>query len=219
MIYGHEYLLPMPTENSFSVQIFNQVRYDLLPSGVQLITTNPMSAFVAQICFSMLLGFITTIPFFLYAFILYIKPSLFPYEKKIVMWSLFPFVMLFFSGALFSYFLLIPATFKVLYPYTTILGAVPLFSVDEFIYYVIGLMLAVGMMFLLPLFMIVLSTTGIIEASFWLKKWQYAFLFFLILSAIITPDGTGVTMIMLFLPLVGLYFAGYFFANKLSKSI
>ena len=216
-ILGKEYFLLLPTGNSFSAQIFSKIRHDLLPPGVQLITTNPMSAFVSQILLSMLLSFLLTIPLFIYKIIMYLRPALLPHEKKAVLWSLFPIAFLFFSGLAFAYFFLIPATFKVLYPYATGIGAVPLFSIDEFIRYVFGLMIAVGMIFLLPLFMILLSFIGIIKADLWKKNWRYACLFFLIFSAIITPDGTGITMMMLFLPLAGLYFTGYIFANKFDR--
>lgn len=216
-ISGRNFLLPILSSNSFSVEAFLKIRHDLLPPGVQLITTNPMSAVVSQILFSLLLGFLITVPVFIYEVISYLNPALLPHEKKVVLWSLIPFVVLFFSGCLFSYFYLIPATFRVLYPFATVMGANPLFSLDEFIYYIIGLMVSVGVMFLLPLFMILLSYLRIIRGPFWQTKWRYALLLFLILSAIITPDGSGITMIMLFLPLGALYFAGCFFAVKFSK--
>lgn len=217
VILGRTYIVPLPTQNSFSIQVFNIVKEDLLPSGVQLVVTNPMSAFVSQVSLSLLLGFVATLPFFIYKIILYIQPALLPQERRAVLWSLLPFVFLFISGAIFSYYFLIPATFKTLYPYATLIGAVPLFSIDEFIYYVCGLMVAVGLMFLLPLFMILLSIMGIVEPSFWKEKWRYAILFFLILSAIITPDGTGITMIMLFFPLAMLYFLGFVVAGRLGR--
>jgi len=217
LVFGRKLLLPMPTQNSFSAQFFNMVRRDLLPQGVDLITTNPMSAFVSQILFSMLLSFFITSPLFLYRIIVYLRPALSPQERKAVMLSLFPIVGLFLAGALFSYLFLIPMTFKVLYPYAQAIGVTPFFSLDEFIHYVVSLMLVVGLMFLLPVFMALLSLIGVVPPSFWKNKWRVACFFFLILSAIITPDGTGITMIMLFLPLVALYFAGYFFAKKLGK--
>lgn len=217
-LFGQKYFLPLPAQNSFSIQIFNRIKHDLLPPEVQLLVTNPMSAFVSQILLSMLLGFLSTMPFFIYKIILYVQPALLPHEKKAVLLSLLPFAFLFFSGAAFAYFFLIPATFEVLYPYATTIGAVPFFSIDEFIYYVFSLMIMVGLVFLLPLFMVILSILHVVEASFWIRKWKYACLFFLILSAIITPDGTGITMALLFLPLMALYFAGYFFAGRLSKN-
>ncbi|MFA6416462.1 MAG: twin-arginine translocase subunit TatC [Candidatus Paceibacterota bacterium] len=219
VIFGNNHYFPWPTENPISVMVFNRVRSDLLPAGVQLIVTNPMSAFVSQILFSFVLGFLFTAPIFIYQLIKYLQPALLPKERKVVLWSVVPFSGLFFSGCLFSYFFLIPATFDVLYPYATKIGAAPFFSIDEFIYYIFGLMISVGVMFLLPLFMALLSLLRIIQADFWWRNWRYAFLFFLILSAIITPDGTGVTMILLFLPLAALYFSGYLLSRKLDQLI
>jgi sec-independent protein translocase protein TatC len=216
-VFGNTYLLPLPTANSFSAQVFSRIRNDLLPTGVQLVVTNPLSAFVSQIILSTLLGFLVTIPLLTYKVILYLQPALLPHERRAVLLSIAPFVFLFSSGALFSYFFLIPATFEVLYPYTVAIGATPFFAIDEFTQYVFGLMFAVGLMFLLPMFMILLSIMGIINPQFWGNKWRYAVVFFLVLSAIITPDGTGVTMILLFLPLAALYFIGYVCAKRLNR--
>ena len=218
-VLGHNYFLPVPATDSFSVQIFNIIRRDLLPPGVQLVVTDPVSAFVSQILLSALLAFFFTIPFFIYKIILYIQPALLPSEKRAVLLAILPMVGLFFAGAAFSYYFLIPTPFKTLYPYAIAIEAMPFFSINEFIYYVGGLMIAVGLMFLLPVFMVLLSVMGIIPAVFWRRKWQYALLFFLVLSAIITPDGTGITMITLFLPLMALYLTGSIFANKLAKSV
>ena len=216
-IFGQNYLLPLPTENSFSAQVFKKIKHDLLPPDVALIATNPMSAFISQIILSLLLGFLVTVPFFLYKIIMYLRPALLSRERRAVAWSLLPFVFLFLSGSAFAYFFLIPTTFKTLYPYTAAIGAIPFFSINEFMYYVFGLTIATGIMFLLPLFMALLSILGIIPAWVWKKNWQYACFLFLILAAVITPDGTGVTMILLFTPLALLYFTGSFFAVKLSS--
>lgn len=219
VIFGQERFLPLPSENSFTAQVFNKIGADLLPPDVKLLATNPISAFVAQILLSMLLSFLLTTPFFIYKIILYFRPALFPHERRAVMLSVLPLSFLFLCGAAYSYFFLIPTTFKLLFPFTTNIGAVAYFSVDEFMQYIFGLTITVGLMFLLPVFMVLLSWLGIIRAEFWKNKWRFAFLFFLIGSAIITPDGTGVTMAMLFVPLMTLYMIGYVFAHKLDKEV
>lgn len=219
VIFGQEYFLPLPSENSFTTQVFNRIGTDLLPPDVKLLATNPMSAFVAQILLSMLLSFLLTTPIFIYKIILYLRPALFPHEKRAVILSVLPLAFLFLCGAAYSYFFLIPTTFKLLYPFTTNIGAVAYFSVEEFIQYVFSLTIAVGFMFLLPVFMVLLSWLGIIRAEFWKNKWRIALLLFLIGSAIITPDGTGVTMAMLFVPLMTLYLMGYVLAQKLGKEV
>ncbi len=213
-ILGKNIFLPLPTLQSFSSQIFRKIQQDLLPNGVQLIVTNPLSAFLAQVLVSLLLAFIITLPFFLYKAMKYFLPALFEKEKKAVMRVLFPSVFLFFLGCLFAYFLLIPSTFKALYLFATIIGAIPFFSVNEFMSLVFGMMMVSGIIFLLPIFMILLNFLGIIKADFWKNNWRYAFLVFLIFSAIITPDGTGITMLMLSVPLVGLYFLGTIITMK-----
>ena len=202
---------------SFSVQIFNIIRHDLLPPDVQLIVTNPMSAFTAQITLSLSLGFLITFPILIYRTITYLHPALLPREKKAVFWSLVPLILLFFTGCAFSYFFLIPETFKVFYPFATGMGVIPFFAVDKFIQYIFVLLIGVGLIFLLPFFVILLSFLGIIKARFWISKWRFAFVFFLVLSAIITPD--VITMFMLFIPLQGLYFAGCFFAERFNNDV
>lgn len=216
-ILGRTYRIPFPMERSFSVEVFNRMRADVLPQGVQLVVTDPMNAFIAQILLSLLLGAFATFPFFLYRFILYVRPALFPRERKMLLWCMLPSTALFFSGAAFAYLYLVPATFKVLYPYAVILGVTPFFTVNEFIYYIFSMAAVTGVMFLLPLFMVAASLMGIVPAAFWADKWHYAIVSFLLLSAAVTPDGTGVTMILLFIPLAGLYGLGYLLARYVSK--
>lgn len=204
--------------SGFSVQVFQKIQSDLLPPDVHLVVTNPMSAFVSQILLSLLLAFIITFPLFLYKIMQYLSPALFKHEKKLIFQSLLPAILLFFSGCSFAYYFLIPATFKILYPYAVVIGAVPFFSVNEFVSSVLGLMIATGIMFLLPLFMVILSFIGLVKSAIWRNKWRYALLFFLIFTAIITPDGTGITMALLFFPMAGLYFTGCILTSRFDRS-
>ena len=207
------FLFPRPL-NSLAIQFLSRIQQDLLPSGVQLIVTNPLSAFLAQLQISLSLAFIFTLPFFLYKIMKFLLPALYPNERKALIRTLFPSTFLFFAGCLFAYFLLIPATFTVLYPYAIAIEAVSFFSVQEFITLVFGIMLVCGIMFLLPVFMVFLTFFGIIKPDFWKKNWRYALLIFVIFSAIITPDGTGITMGILAAPLTGLYFLGSLIAAR-----
>jgi len=213
-IIKKSFLLPFPSVNSFSSQIFKKIQNDLLPEGVKLIVTNPLSAFLAQVSLSLLIALILISPLLFYKMIKYLSPALFEKEKKCLIKTLFPSVLLFFLGCVFAYFLLIPAVFKALYPFAISIGAIPFFSATEFIGLVFGLIFASGLIFLLPVFMILLSSLGIIEFDFWRKNWRYAVLIFLIFSAIITPDGTGISMMMLSAPLTGLYFLGTIITTK-----
>lgn len=214
---GTKLFLPWPTFRSFSVLVFDRIQGDLVPAEVELIVTNPLSAFLTQVIISLFLSSFIILPFFLYRLIKYLSPALSQTEKKKNIKVLLPSLLLFLAGCFFAYFLVIPATLKILYIYPVVMGVTPFFSVNEFIVFVLGLTIATGVMFLLPIFMILMSRLGIVDKNFWKKNWRYAVLIFLIFSAIITPDGSGLTMIMLSVPLFCLYFLGYLFIPKQKK--
>lgn len=202
----------VPFSKPVSVYVFEMLKGDLLTEQVKLITLNPLNAFLAQLGISFFLAFIFGFPYYLYKIMNYLSPAFYDKEKKAVLKVLLPSFLLFALGCLFSYFFLIPPTFKILYSYAIRLGAETFFSINEFIFTVLALVLASGVIFLLPIFMILLSKLSLIEAGFWKRNWRTAILISLIFSAIITPDGTGITMLILSLPITGLYFLGMILA-------
>lgn len=202
-----------------SSKFFVRIQHDLLPKEMQLIVTNPLNALLIQIEISLFLAFLISLPYLLYKIIAYLSPALYKHEKKTIIKALLPSALLFVSGALFAYFILIPSTFKIMNFYVFSAGALPFFEINEFVSMVIALTLATGFLFLLPMFMKILNALGIVDKSFWLKNFKYAFISFLIFSAIITPDGTGITMLMLSLPLTVLYFIGYLFSKGFNTGV
>jgi len=216
-ILGGKFFLPVPTIYSFASQFFKYIQQSLVPVQVEIVVLNPLNAFLAQITIALSLAFIFTFPLLLYRLIKFIAPALYKKEKKAVSKVVIFSVILFISGCLFSYFVLIPSTFKILYSFATVLEASPFFTAYEFVSLTIVLAVAVGLMFQIPIFMVLLSSLGFVAPDFWKNNCKYIFLGFLIFSAIITPDGTGVTMLILFFPLAGLYLLGYSLTLKKQK--
>lgn len=214
-IYGKSFILPVPSDNSLPVQVFKMVKHDLLPEGVQLIVTNPWGGFIAQLQITFILAFIVTFPFLLYKIMRYISPALFAHEKKAMLKTVVMFTVLFMLGNLFAYYYMLPMTFKFMYPFAASLETITFFSLDAFMSWVIAILITTGVIFLLPVFMTVLSYLGLVSSDFWKEKWRFSFLCLLIFSAIITPDGTGISMILLFAPLAVLYMGGSMLAGKL----
>jgi sec-independent protein translocase protein TatC len=217
-LFGKEFLFPLPTTNSISAQFFLKIQKDLLPENVQLVVLSPISAFLTQITFSFLLAFIFTFPYFIFQIFSYILPALRENEKVYIFKILIPSSFLFLLGCFFSYFLFIPLTFKILYSFSFILKVTPFFELENFLTLVLGLMLATGILFLTPIFMALLSYFGLIPSNFWKKNWQIAFFIFLVISAIITPDGSGITQLILSFFLTGLYFLGYIISKVFKRS-
>ncbi len=207
-VFGFTVSLPALSGNSFSVLFFKMMQLDLLPGNVTLVAMGPLSALNTQGAISFLLAFLVTFPFFLCKLAWFVSPALHKAERRMFLSVLLPTLALFAGGVLFAYKFVIPSTLKALYDYTSVTGATPFFSIDSFVSSVVTFMIVTGVLFLIPVFMILLSFLGIIPSAFWRDKWRYALLTFLIFSAIITPDGSGISMMLLSLPLSGLYAVG-----------
>lgn len=119
-----------------------------------------------------------------------------------------PIFLLFIFGVVFSYVLVIPLTLDFLYKYGESIGAETLLTVNDFIAFVLQFILAFGIAFQLPVLMYVLSLSGLTDSKFWQRNFRYAIIIITVFGAIITPDGTGVTMWFIALPMIGLYAVG-----------
>jgi len=119
-----------------------------------------------------------------------------------------PMFLLFIFGGVFSYVLVIPLTLEFLYKYGESIGVETLLTVNDFIAFVLQFILAFGIAFQLPVLMYVLSLSGLTDSKFWQRNFRYAIIIITVFGAIITPDGTGVTMWFIALPMIGLYALG-----------
>src|SRR5436309_1367552 len=126
---------------------------------------------------------------------------------------------LFIAGVLVSLLVVLPFTFPFLYAFAYSFGATPLLRLDEFLDFVLWFSLAFGLAFELPVVMYGLSYLGIVSPEFWKKNWRYATIAIFIFGAVITPDGSGVTMMLVSIPMLFLYVAGYVAVVQRSRHV
>ncbi len=134
----------------------------------------------------------------------FVAPGLFAHEKKI----LIPFVLLssccFVGGAVFGYFVVFPPAFKFLVGYNNeFLTSLP--AVSEYFSLAIRLLLAFGVIFEMPLFMVFLAKVGIVDVDFLTRNRKYAVLINFIIAALLTPTPDVVNQMMMGVPLMVLY--------------
>lgn len=207
------FALPSPL-NSFSSMAIERLKADLMPAGVQLIVTDPLSAFSAQVLVALFLGFLVSLPVFLWKLAVYLSPALYGHEKRAIARAVLPSSFLFAAGAAFAYFVLAPEAMRFLYLYAGAVNAASFITVKELVAFTLGMVVFTGVLFLLPVFMIMLTRFGLVRPVFWRQNARWAIAGAVILSAVITPDGSGVTMTLLAAPLAGLYFVGLTIANS-----
>lgn len=196
-----------PLDN-IAAQITAHMRGDLVPDGVELIQTAPGQAFFAQVYIAALVGLVITMPFIIGEMAGFIGPALKKNEIHTGRMITIPAMVLFVTGSLFSYFLVIPYVLDFLYQYGDSAGLVTFLNVIDFVGFVLQFLLAFGLSFQLPIVMYAITSSGITDVSFWRKNIRFAILFISIFGAVVTPDGTGVTMWLVAGPMIGLYVAG-----------
>lgn len=108
-----------------------------------------------------------------------------------------------------SFLVVLPFTFTFLYGIAIAMGAQPFLQLQEFLDFVLLFSLAFGIAFELPVIMYGLTVLGVVDADFWKRHWRFAVVGIFFFGAAITPDGSGVTMMLVAVPMLGLYAGGY----------
>jgi sec-independent protein translocase protein TatC len=202
-----------PTHN-IAAQITNHMRINLVPENVDLIQTAPGQAFFAQMYVAALVGIVVGMPVIIKELVGFIKPALKENEINVSRSISLPALGLFIAGCVFSYNFVIPYMLDFLYRYGEGAGLITFLNVMEFVTFVLQFLLAFGFSFQLPLVMYAVSASGMVDVDFWRKNIRYAIVIIVIFGAIITPDGTGVTMMFVAGPMIGLYAAGMFLIER-----
>lgn len=164
--------------------------------------------FISQLKICALAGFILSFPFILHQGLKFISPGLHDHEKKTFLSIYLPaFVLLFLSGAVFSYFFLIPYGLYFLILFGTQVNLFPLISFVDYISLFLMMILVSALTFQLPLLMIALTRLGIVSLETFQKNRKIYILIAFISAAILTPPDP-VTQLILVVPLILLYEIG-----------
>jgi len=87
-------------------------------------------------------------------------------------------------------------------------------GVQDFVTFALVYSLAFGVVFELPVFIYALTRLGVVRAEAWRKHWRGAVLGALVFGMVVTPDNSGITMLIIATPMIGLYFGGAYFARR-----
>jgi sec-independent protein translocase protein TatC len=207
------YPTPEPL-NNIAAQITHHMKMNLVPEGVQLIQTAPGQAFFAQVYIAALVGIVMGMPVIIREMVVFIKPALKENEINVSRSISFPALVLFISGCVFSYNLVVPYILEFLYRYGESAGLVTFLNIMDFVTFILQFLIAFGLSFQLPLVMYAISVSGAVEPKFWRKNIRYAIVAIVIFGAVITPDGSGVTMWFIAIPMLVLYVTGMIFIER-----
>ena len=175
-----------------------------MPPGATMVYTDPAEAFMLYNKIALIAGLCLASPAVMAQVWLFVAPGLYSHEKK---WAI-PFVLMsslcFVGGAAFSHYVVFPLTWRFFASFTTeILTFMPRIEPAFAIY--LRLLLAFGVVFQMPTLVLFLARMGVLTAGFMVRNFKYAVLLIIIISAVVTPDGGGVSLVAMAGPLVLLY--------------
>ncbi|HEY9676608.1 MAG TPA: twin-arginine translocase subunit TatC [Drouetiella sp.] len=144
-------------------------------------------------------------PFILFEVARFISPGLTRKERTIMAPIVVGSPLLFIAGAAFAYFLLLPPMLHFFGSFGV--GVSPINQrLDFYISLVSSIMLYLGLCFQLPIVIFALSFTGIVNSRMLIAIWKYAVAGITVIAAVVTPDPTAMSMLMVMAALIGLYF-------------
>ena len=172
----------------------------------QLVYTGPTDYLSLLIKLSIYIGIVLASPVILYQVWLFVAPALYRNEKSAVTGFLFSTVFLFLAGIGFAYFLALPHILNFLVGFQG--PVVPLIKIDDYFDLVLLVIVALGLVFELPVLIFFLTLFGIVTPKFLLQNTKYAILVITVVAAIVTPTPDAVTMLLVMGVMTVLYFIG-----------
>jgi sec-independent protein translocase protein TatC len=169
-----------------------------------LINIQMSGQFSTHIAVSMVSAVILSFPFIIWEFWKFFRPALRANEKQHVRGAVLSSSLLFFTGIVFGYYMIVPFSLHFLGNYEVSEQVVNQINIRSYIGTLSSVVLASGFIFELPIFAFFLTKIGIITPSFLTKYRRYAIVIVFIVAAIITPpDIFSQTLVAI--PLLGLY--------------
>lgn len=165
---------------------------------------SPPEVFLISLRLSILVGLIVSLPLILYFVSRFLLPALKPEEKRYLVPAFLFGGGLFFAGVAFAYAVVLPVALKFFWSYTLRLGIRPDWTLEHYIGLVGKLTLGFGLVFELPVVILLLAAMGIIDYGTLRRKRPYVVVGILVVAALLTPPDV-VTQVMMAVPLLILF--------------
>ena len=193
---------------------------DITSNNFKITIGSPVTVITELFVLALLLAFIIDYPLILYQLYLFFAPGLYPIEQRVIKKLVFAATGLFAFGAFFG-FRLIPVVTKTLVGFGDLIqyeNVVQFYDLGKVIDFLIFNVIATGLVFTYPILIIALVFTGFLTVEDLQKRRRHVILALFGITAVITPDPTPVSMIILSVPLVLLYEITINFSYRIETS-
>lgn len=169
-----------------------------------LINLKPTDAFFITLKYGILIGFLLVFPIIVYHVWSFLAPALKKSEKRVIVPSLYMGLVLFIFGVLMAYYIALPITLEFLVGFQTEIMS-PQWTAQDYFGFTIQLLVAFGIIFELPVVVMILSVLGLVTPKFLRAKRRHAILLITIVAALISPGDVIMVTLLMMVPLIILY--------------
>jgi sec-independent protein translocase protein TatC len=186
-----------------------------LPEGSKMIATGVITPFLIPMKIGLFAAFLVMLPVVLYQVWAFVAPGLYAHEKRLVLPLIVSSTLLFFVGMTFCYFFVFGAVFEFINRWAPkSISVAP--DIEAYFNFVMGMFLAFGIAFEIPVVVVVLALTGLVSVE-QLREWRgYVIVAIFVVAAVVTPPDV-VSQLALALPMCLLYEVGIFFAQFVKR--
>ncbi len=189
--------------------LVDPIRRNLFAGG-DIIFISITEPFMVYMKVSAITALFLSSPVFLWQFWGFVSPGLYKSERRAGVFFMVAGTAFFVAGGAFGYFVAMPMTAKWLIS----LGAQfkAQLTLESAIDFESRMLLGAGLVFEMPIVILVLSRFGIVTPGFLMRHLRIAIMVIAITAAVVTPSGDALTMTVFALPMLGLYLLGVAFA-------
>ena len=196
------YLLSGPVFDAIRVPV--AVLAETRTGGAVISFPTVTSAFDIRLQIAFTLGIVLSSPIWLYQVWMFLMPGLKKQERRYALGFVGAAIPLFLAGCATGWFLL-PRIVEVMAGFAPSQDAVFL-DAKYYFTFVMQLCLAVGVAFVMPVLLVLLNFAGILEGKTILRSWRVAVVGVALFAALATPSADVVSMFLLMVPMIALYF-------------
>ena len=186
-----------------------------LPEGSKMIATGVITPFLIPMKIGLFAAFLVMLPVVLYQVWAFVAPGLYAHEKRLVLPLIVSSTLLFFVGMAVCYYFVFGAVFEFINRWAPkSISVAP--DIEAYFNFVMGMFLAFGLAFEIPVVVVVLAVTGLVSVE-QLREWRgYVIVAIFVVAAVVTPPDV-VSQLALAIPMCLLYEVGIFFAQFVKR--
>ncbi len=178
--------------------------YEVMEDETKLVFLSPTEPFFLLLRIGILAGLILASPIIVYQIWSFLSPALERHEKRAIVPALYLGVVLFAAGVLMSYYLALPVSLRFLLFFGTDYFD-PMLRAGDYFGFVTKLLMAFGVLFELPVVIMILSALGLVTPAFLRAKRRHAIVIITILASLLSPGDVVTVTALMMIPMVFLY--------------